>query len=68
MTKPANDERRLGSLNGVPGFFFVVDPRVLNPTDVRWLLWGDSAQHYLGDGLDELIVCVDHVRLVAISL
>lgn len=39
---------KLGALTGLIGFFLAVDPRILNPTDTRWLLWGDSAQHYLG--------------------
>jgi hypothetical protein len=38
----------IGAVIGLVGFSIAVDPRVLNPTDVRWLLWGDSAQHYLG--------------------
>lgn len=38
----------IGAVIGLIGFLIAVDPRVLNPTDVRWLLWGDSAQHYLG--------------------
>lgn len=38
----------VGAVIGLVGFSIAVDPRVLNPTDVRWLLWGDSAQHYLG--------------------
>lgn len=34
-------------LGGV-AFFFIVGPSVLNPTNVRWLLIGDTAQNYLG--------------------
>lgn len=48
MARSTTTDRLIGSLVGVLGFFLVVDPRVLNPTDIRWLLWGDSAQHYLG--------------------
>ncbi len=34
-------------LGGI-AFFFIVGPSVLNPTNVRWLLIGDTAQNYLG--------------------
>ena len=48
MSASSRTDRIFGSLIGLIGFFIVVNPRVLNPTDVRWLLWGDSATHYLG--------------------
>jgi len=48
VSKPTHTDRIIGAVIGLTGFFGVVDPRVLNPTDVRWLLWGDSAQQYLG--------------------
>ena len=48
MSTSSRVDRVLGSLIGLTGFFVVVNPRVLNPADVRWLLWGDSATHYLG--------------------
>ena len=48
MNESTRADRIIGALVGLVGFAIAIDPRVLNPTDVRWLLWGDSAQHYLG--------------------
>ncbi len=48
MSASSRTDRIFGLLIGLIGFFIVVNPRVLNPSDVRWLLWGDSATHYLG--------------------
>jgi hypothetical protein len=36
------------ALLGAVTFFFFIGPTVLNPTNVRWLLIGDTAQNYLG--------------------
>jgi hypothetical protein len=36
------------ALLGAVAFFFFIGPAVLNPTHVRWLLIGDTAQNYLG--------------------
>ena len=36
------------ALLGAVAFFFIIGPTVLNPTNVRWLLIGDTAQNYLG--------------------
>jgi hypothetical protein len=36
------------ALLGAVAFFFFIGPTVLNPTNVRWLLIGDTAQNYLG--------------------
>ena len=36
------------ALLGAVTFSFLIGPTVLNPTNVRWLLIGDTAQNYLG--------------------
>lgn len=52
--KPRADNRSVdigllgATLLGATAFFFIVGPAVLDPTNVRWLLIGDTAQNYLG--------------------